>query len=459
MTSKERLLCALRRETPDRTPWLPFVGCHGATLVDVGAETYLKSPSLILSAVEKAIELYHPDGLPIVFDLQIEAETLGCKLGWSPDNPPAVQSHPLAEGTVLEDLKVPSLQDGRIGMTMAIAEELTSKYPDMAWYGLITGPFTLALHLMGTEIFMKMIEEPETVIQTMEFAKDVAVQMAHYYIDAGCDVIAVVDPMTSQIDPMMFEMFISDPVSKIFDSIRARGKHSSFFVCGDAQQNIEVMCNTRPDNISIDENIPLHEVAAIADKKGVSYGGNLQLTTTLLMGNEDDVRRNVIECLDAATKPGFILAPGCDLPMAIPVKNLQAVNPLIEDPYQLEIHRNRDLTNANLTLLDLSDYGNDAVTKVDVITLDSSSCAPCQYMVEAVKAACDEIGVDVEWKEHSIKNESAVVFMHSLGVTQIPSICIDGKLAFSSRIPTLEKLIQSIRERIDQKSTKHAHHL
>ena len=171
------------------------------------------------------------------------------------------------------------------------------------------------------------------------------------------------------------------------------------------------------------------------------------------MGSEDDVRRNVIECIDAANYPGFILAPGCDLPMATPVENLQAIYPLVADPYQLEIHRQRDLSNSKIELLDLSDYGGGPTTKVDVITLDSASCAPCQYMVEAVKEACGQIGDGVTWQEHSIKNQAAVIFMHSLGIQQLPSICIDGKLAYSSRIPPVDKLVQSIRHRMSEKES------
>ncbi len=452
MTGKERLLCALQRKKPDRTPWLPFVGCHGAKLLNVEASAYLQSGQLIEAGVKKAIECYRPDGLPVVFDLQLEAEAMGCELIWSPENPPAVASHPLAEGARLDTLRIPSVTEGRIGMTMQVARNLTVTYPDLAWYGLITGPFTLALHLMGTDIFMKMIEEPDSVIDTLAFAEQVAITMAAAYLDAGCDVIALVDPMTSQIDASMFQTFISDPVSNVFRTIRERGKLSSFFVCGDAQQNIEVMCQTRPDNLSIDENIPLAKVAEIASSLGVSYGGNLKLTTTLLMGQPDDVRRNVIECLDAATYPGFILSPGCDLPMATPVENLQVVNPLIEDPFQLEVHRQRNLKSVDAPLLDLSDYGHGAKVQIDVITLDSASCAPCQYMVEAVKVAASSFGNLVEWREHSIKQESEVIFMRSLQVQQIPSICIDGKLAYSSRIPPIEKLVESIQQRISEKT-------
>ena len=43
----------------------------------------------MISGLNKAIELYKPDGIPVSFDLQLEAEILGCKLNWAKENPPA----------------------------------------------------------------------------------------------------------------------------------------------------------------------------------------------------------------------------------------------------------------------------------------------------------------------------------------------------------------------------------
>jgi uroporphyrinogen-III decarboxylase len=52
----------------------------------------------LFNGVSKAIELYKPDGIPVIFDLQIEAEAIGCRLKWSDNSPPSVISHPLQEG-------------------------------------------------------------------------------------------------------------------------------------------------------------------------------------------------------------------------------------------------------------------------------------------------------------------------------------------------------------------------
>ena len=82
----------------DRPPWVPFVGVHGAYLIKETSKDYLNSSELLVKGISKAVEKYDPDGLPVAFDLQIEAEALGCKLVWSDSNPPAVISHPLTEG-------------------------------------------------------------------------------------------------------------------------------------------------------------------------------------------------------------------------------------------------------------------------------------------------------------------------------------------------------------------------
>lgn len=451
MYGLELLKKAFALQPVEQVPWVPFVGVHGGFITGVDAETYLKSAEKIVAGVSKAIEDYQPDGIPVVFDLQVEAEILGCRLQWAPHNPPAVISHPLAEGIQLNDLRIPEISDGRIPVMVDAVKQLRGKYPEIALYGLITGPFTLALHLMGTDIFIKLYEAPDEVNEVMAFCTKVGLKMAEYLIDAGCDVIAVVDPMTSQIDPLTFETFVTPYVSAIFDDIRKKGKLSSFFVCGHAQQNIEAMCDCRPDNVSIDENIPLEFVKEIALKKGISFGGNLKLTVVLLMGNEDDAREDALACLDLGGKTGFILAPGCDLPMETPPSNIKAASELVHDPYKQDVVRELEKRENSLEVFNMRDYGQADKVIVDIITLDSESCAPCQYMVEAVKKVAPQFEGVVEWREHAIKKMDAVTFMSSLMVKNIPTICIDGKIAFVSKIPPKGDLIAAIQKRINEK--------
>ena len=111
----------------------------------------------------------------------------------------------------------------------------------------------------------------------------------------GMDVIAVVDPLISQISEDHFGQFMHEPFSGLFAHIRELGAFSSFFVCGDATRNIEAMCRTAPDSISIDENVDLLEAKKITDRYNITVGGNIPLTTIMLHGTQQDNMKFVLD--------------------------------------------------------------------------------------------------------------------------------------------------------------------
>jgi MtaA/CmuA family methyltransferase len=451
MTGRERIKKAMRCEAVDRAPWLPFAGCHAGALIGATATEILRSEDRIVTGADAVVQRYAPDGIPVTFDLQIEAEVMGCELVWADENPPAVSTHPLEQGAALDGLPRPTPDSGRVATVLGATRRIRAAHPDTALYGLITGPFTLALHLYGSGLFMAMFDEPNLVQRMMALCSEIGVDMAGWYLEAGADIVAVVDPMTSQIGPDQFREFVKPHIAPIFTSISQSGGMGSFFVCGHAQQNIEAMCECGPQNVSVDENIPLDYVREICLPRKVSFGGNLQLTSVLLLGDADDAQRNALECLEVAGEDGFILAPGCDLPYATPPENLEAVGALVKDPYQRDVARARVGKKKPERLLNLAEYGQSDKVIVDIITLDSEACAPCQYMVESVKAVAPEFEGIVEWREHKIKYREALVFMTSLMVHNVPTICIDGEIKFVSRIPPRDKLIEAIQERINDK--------
>jgi uroporphyrinogen decarboxylase len=304
---------------------------------------------------------------------------------------------------------------------------------------------------MGSEIFLHMFDRPDYVRAVIGYAASVAQKAANSYMEHGADVIAVVDPMTSQISPEHFQEFVAPSLNQVFDAIDAGGCPSSLFVCGDAGRNLDVMTLSRCSNMSIDENIPLGRVRDITRGRGKSFGGNLKLTTVLLFGDEDDARLDAVRCIDIGGTCGFLLAPGCDLPYAVPPANLQAAAEMVHDRYKREVARRTIIAKAAVDKEpDLPDYGKEPTATVDVITLDSSSCAPCQYMMDAVQRAVKQSSRPVVVKEHRIATREGIAAMMRLGVKNIPTICIDGEVAFSSIIPDIPTLTQRVEEAIAQ---------
>lgn len=454
MNGKELLFEALKGNQTPRPAWVPFVGVHGGKMQGVDAEQYLKSSELILEGLRKSKTMYKPDGLPIVFDLQIEAEVLGCDLRWAKDAPPAVCSHPLMSKE-LDDLPAFDTNAGRFPMIKDVLTQAKAEMgEDTALYGLITGPFTLALHLMGNDIFLDMYDEEDEVKAVIQYCADVAIKTAMFYLDNGADVIAIVDPMTSQISPAHFEEFVTPYVNQVFDAVHERGAFGSMFVCGDATRNLEAMVDTNCDNVSIDENISLESLRDLAVAKDKSFGGNLKLTVVLLMGDVDDSKLDALRCIDVGGCKGFVLAPGCDLPFDTPVANLVAVAEMVHDEYSRDVARTtlKAKEADSFDDIKLPDFATEDKVIIDIITLDSTSCAPCQYMVEAVEKAVAQIDAEVVVNEHKIKTREGVGYMCQLGVQNLPTICIDGEVKFISVIPDQPTLISAIEEKVKAKA-------
>ncbi len=446
MTGKELLLNALKGKKTSRPAWLPFVGCHGGFLIGKTATEYLQSADLLVAGLKKAKELYRPDGLPVMFDLQVEAEILGCRLHWADQVPPAVVSHPLAEGKKIADLPVLDETKGRFPIVVQALETLKKDIgSDTALYGLICGPFTLALHLLGNDIFLDMYDDEKTVLAVIDYCADVCIKSADIYLTHGADVIAVVDPMTSQISPEHFQQFVTPAMNRVYDHIRARGGLSSIFVCGDVTRNLEVMVKTTADCISVDEQIDMARLRELCAAENKSFGGNIKLTAVLLLGDEDDAKMEVLDIMAKSGTQGFILAPGCDLPYAVPAKNLQAVADMVHDEYKREAAKTLTAKKADaFDDIKLPNYKSANTVLIDVITLDSTSCAPCQYMMEAVQKAADAASPICYINEHKIKVRTGIGMMVKLGVKNLPTICINGEVKFASIIPDQKTLVAAI---------------
>ena len=86
----------------------------------------------------------------------------------------------------------------------------------------------------------------------LPFGAALLIPLAGFVRKGLADIIAVVDPMTSQISPEHFRKFVTPAINSIFDHIRQRNALSSIFVCGDVDRNLECMCETACDNISVD---------------------------------------------------------------------------------------------------------------------------------------------------------------------------------------------------------------
>ena len=450
MSDKQVLFDTLKHKQTSRIPWVPFAGVHAGKLTGKNAVQVLRDEDALFEALMAVNRLYQPDGQPVMFDLQIEAEILGCELMWPEDCPPSVKTHPLLNTMTVPCLcTLPKATDGRIPLVCRATRRFKEAVGEhTAVYGLVCGPFTLASHLRGNDLFMDMYDDEDFVKDLLRYCAECAKTVAAYYIDAGADVIAVVDPLVSQISADHFNEFLGEPYRDIFSTLREKGVFSSFFVCGDASRNIESMCETAPDSISVDENVDLHAAKRVTDRYNIAIGGNIPLTTVMLHGTQADNMKCVLELVDSLENTrNFILAPGCDMPYATPVENGIAVSQAALNPdFARKMVKNYVQAEETVDIT-LPDYENLQKPLMEVFTLDSASCAACTYMMGAATAARKRFQNAFDLAEYKYTVKENIARCKKMGVKNLPSLYINGKLRFSSIIPSpgmLDRLIQEI---------------
>ena len=442
---KQLLFDIMMNKEVARPAWVPFAGIHAGKLTGATAKEVLLDEDKLFEALMAVNKMYTPDGQPVLFDLQVEAEILGCELQWADNTPPTVCTHPLEDEAIVPCMcKMPKETDGRLPMilrTMRRMKEAVGE--DTALYGLVCGPFTLASHLRGTEIFMDMYDEPEYVIELVKFCAEFVKVESKMYVEAGMDIIAVVDPLVSQISSDHFEEFLHEAFSDVFSYVAELGAYSSFFVCGDATRNIEAMCKTKPHAISIDENIHLPNIKDLTDSYNVVVGGNIPLTTIMLHGSQQDNMKFAIDLIESTPNKNknFIVSPGCDMPYDVPVENTVGVAQAVIDFDSVKkMVENYTSTDYSTIEVELPDYS--ALTKpfVEVFTLDSSSCAACTYMMAVADDLKAIYGDRIDVIEYKFTIKENIARCMKMQVKQLPSLYINGELKYSSIIPSMDEL-------------------
>jgi uroporphyrinogen decarboxylase len=443
---KELLMKVLNHEDTDgQIPWVPFAGVHAGKLKGYSGREILTDSAKLIECLREVNKLYEPDGMPIVFDLQLEAEILGCELLWAENNPPSVVTHLFDKEKGIPCVcKFPTPESGRIPVILDAMRAMKAEIgSDTALYGLICGPLTLASHLRGSALFKDMRKDPDYVVQLVTYCAEYAQKMADLYIDAGMDVIAVVDPLISQISPKVIKSLLFEPFKAVFDYIRLKGVKSSFFVCGNASYQIEVMCETDPDSIAVDENVDMAAAKAITDRYNIALSGNIPLTTTMLFGTQQDNMKGVLDLMDSIeNKRDLIISPGCGMPYDVPLENTVACAMAVHRPDEARaMVANYSATGFDDIEIEIPDYANRDKVQIELFTLDPEQCAACTYMVKSVTDIFDEIRdmADYVVYKYFIREDIARTF--KMGLKNLPTMCMDGESVYVSIIPDRDELI------------------
>lgn len=294
-------------------------GAPAVLLTHVGMEGALKDPRLLYEAMRFTVKDMGLDAVCLIADLSLEAEACGCQLQFSERALPMVMSHPL-QGS--DDPKLPKVpdpyHDGRMPVFLETMR-LIKRNHSMIRVAVVTGPFTLATHLRGTEIYLDTVMNPELAKRILEYCTKVNIAYAGALIEAGADMIILAEPAGSQLSAAAYEEF-SQAYSKRV--IGALTRPCILHVCGKAGHIAEKMCESGAVGISVDD-VDFPSLLRRAPRDIVVMG-NIG-TLTLLSSSPEEVATQTAELLRSARdRKEFVALPGCDLAPETPFENIRA---------------------------------------------------------------------------------------------------------------------------------------
>ena len=157
MTSRERVLCAARRQPVDRIPVAPYMGNHGARVAGVRIGDYCRSGRLMAEAQHRAWQIYGQDVLVAQSDGYYISEGFGVEVEHYADATPTLKTPAVQELGDVFSLRVPDPRnDGRMPVYLEAISRLSGMTRgEVAVRAPGTGPFSLASYLLGTERFLR----------------------------------------------------------------------------------------------------------------------------------------------------------------------------------------------------------------------------------------------------------------------------------------------------------------
>ena len=206
-----------------------------------------------------------------------------------------------------------------------VKEKLGDKVPIS---GTVTGPFTIAAMVMGTEqLMIGMIKKPEKIKQLMEVITENNNRYIQRLIDMGVG-IGFADPVSSTalISVKQYETFSLPYFQKNVDFIKKQGAGCGLHICGTSRGLWELLNNIGIGTFGLDNVEDMQEAKEVLGSH-MCIQGNVPPVDVMRMGTPQDVLRSARECIRKAydSPKGFVLTSGCQMPMGTPRENMTAL--------------------------------------------------------------------------------------------------------------------------------------
>jgi uroporphyrinogen decarboxylase len=209
------------------------------------------------------------------------------------------------------------------GIIAAVDQQLGHRYlvGTSSW-----GPFTLAGQFYGVEKVMSGLYKDKGAIHALlEVMTEVSYRYLAPAVGKGAAIISLAEPTASGdlISLRHFEEFVAPYLAKVIARLKQDGALITLHICGNIKDRLALTPALGADLLSVDYKVDLAAAARILAGR-TALAGNVN-PVILKDSPPAELTAATERCLrDAAGYSRFILMPGCDIPPATPLANVQA---------------------------------------------------------------------------------------------------------------------------------------
>ena len=335
MNSIDRIKSTIRFEKTDRVPVFSHIYGLAARLNQISLKDYLNSAELLARCQLEAWKRFGYDGVTVFADNSLEAEALGSKISYPDGAYPQIEKPCLTNSQDWKYLAIPDPEkDGRMPVILEACRILKQEVGEgTAVVGTVQGPMTLAGQLLGIEkLIYIVVDHPAQFCALLNFTTRVMVTFGKALINAGAHIIHIFDPSSScsVINRAVFREYILPNLKQAFKEFKDSGAPICWLnITGQTGPVLDLFPETGADLFNIDYLVPI----SIAMEKLPHHciNGNIK-PFNFISGAEKVIRREAGDLLkETQSRGGFILSPGCEVPLESQVGNIEAMLSAVRD--------------------------------------------------------------------------------------------------------------------------------
>ena len=335
MKSIDRIKSTISFEKTDRVPVFSHIYGLAARLNNISLKDYLNSGELLASCQLEAWKRFGYDGVTVFADNSLETEALGTKISYKDDAYPQIDEYCLKNIHDWKYLSIPDPEeDGRMPVILEACRILKDEVgEETAVVGTLQGPMTLAGQLLGIEkLIYCIVDHPEEFWNLLDFTTRVMVIFGKALINAGVHVIHIFDPSSScsVINRAVFSEYILPHLKQALKEFKDSGNPICWLnITGQTEPILDLFPETGADLFNIDYLVPI----SIAMEKLPHHciNGNIK-PFNFISGEEKVIQREARDLLEEnQSRGGFILSPGCEIPLEAKVSNIEAMMKAVKD--------------------------------------------------------------------------------------------------------------------------------